>query len=60
MTINWLADKERLVGIAPKAIKTFTLNISEARMNQIVLITVLGIPLLVAFLGIGVWSLRRR
>jgi hypothetical protein len=60
MTINWLADKERLVGIAPKAIKTFTLNISDAHMNQIVLITVLGIPMLAALLGVGVWSLRRR
>jgi hypothetical protein len=60
MTINWLADKERLVGIAPKAIKTFTLNISDAHMNQIVLITVLGIPLLAALLGVGVWSMRRR
>jgi ABC-type uncharacterized transport system len=60
MTVNWLADKERLVGIAPKAIKTFTLNISDAHLNQIVLITVLGIPLLAALLGVAVWSLRRR
>ena len=59
MSINWLADREQLVAIAPKAPRTFSLNLSDAQMNQIVLLTVVGIPMLVALLGTGVWALRR-
>ncbi len=60
MCVNWLADREQLIAIAPKATRTFTLNLSNAQMNEIVLLTVAGIPLLIALLGLGVWSLRRR
>ncbi|HZC59009.1 MAG TPA: hypothetical protein VE154_03375, partial [Chthoniobacterales bacterium] len=60
MMVNWLADREQLVSIPPKAIKTFTLNLSEGRMNEIVLVTVAGFPLLAALLGLGIWSVRRR
>src|SRR5208283_4376695 len=54
MMVNWLADREQLVSIPPKAIKTFTLNLSEGRMNKIVLVTVVGFPLLAALLGLGI------
>jgi ABC-type uncharacterized transport system len=60
MSVNWLADREQLVGIAPKAARTFTLNLSDGQMNEIVLLTVVGIPMLIALLGLGVWSMRRR
>jgi hypothetical protein len=60
MCVNWLADREQLIAIAPKASRTFTLNLSNAQMNEIVLLTVAGIPMLIALLGLGVWSLRRR
>jgi hypothetical protein len=60
MSVNWLADREQLVGIAPKAARTFTLNLSDRQMNEIVLLTVAGIPMLIALLGLGVWSMRRR
>jgi hypothetical protein len=60
MSVNWLADREQLVGIAPKAARTFTLNLSDGQMNEIVLLTVVGIPTLIALLGLGVWSMRRR
>jgi hypothetical protein len=60
MSVNWLADREQLVGIAPKAARTFTLNLSARQMNEIVLLTVAGIPMLIALLGLGVWSMRRR
>jgi uncharacterized iron-regulated membrane protein len=36
------------------------LNLSEAQMNQIVLLTVAGVPLLMALLGCLVWIVRRR
>ena len=60
MSVNWLADREQLVGIAPKAARTFTLNLSDGQMNEIVLLTVVGIPMLIGLLGLGVWSMRRR
>jgi hypothetical protein len=60
MSINWLADREQLVAIAPKAPKAFTLNLSDAQMSQIVLLTVVAIPMLIALLGAGVWTLRRQ
>jgi hypothetical protein len=60
MSVNWLADREQLVGIAPKAARTFTLNLSDRQMYEIVLLTVAGIPMLIALLGLGVWSMRRR
>ena len=60
MTINWLADREQLVAIAPKAARTFTLNLSDGQMSEIVLLTVAGIPMLIGLLGLSVWSIRRR
>jgi hypothetical protein len=36
------------------------LNLSKAQMNEIVLLTVAGIPMVMALLGLGVWSLRRQ
>jgi hypothetical protein len=35
------------------------LNLSVAQMNQIVLLTVGGVPLLMALLGCAVWMMRR-
>jgi ABC-type uncharacterized transport system len=59
MSINWLADREELAAIAPKSPRAFTLNLSDVQMSQIVLLTVVGIPMVVALLGAGVWALRR-
>ena len=50
----------QLLAIAPKTARTFTLNLSDGQMNEIVLLTVAGIPMLVGLLGLGVWSIRRR
>jgi len=60
LSVNWLADREQLLAIAPKAPGTFMLNLSVAQMNQIVLLTVGGVPLLMALLGCAVWVVRRR
>ena len=59
MSLNWLADREQLAAIAPKAPRSFSLNLTDAQMNQIVFLTVVGIPMLIALLGVGVWTLRR-
>jgi hypothetical protein len=60
MCINWLADREQLIAIAPKPARTFMLNLSDAQMNEIVLLVLAGIPMAVALLGLGVWFLRRQ
>jgi hypothetical protein len=60
LCLNWLADREKLLAIAPKEIRTFTLSLSELQMDQIVMITVAGIPLLVGILGLSIWIVRRR
>jgi hypothetical protein len=60
LSINWLADREKLLAIAPKEPRSFTLSLSDAQMNRIVLLTVGGIPLLVGLLGTGIWMIRRR
>jgi ABC-type uncharacterized transport system len=60
LSVNWLADRDQLLAIAPKAPGTFMLNLSNAQMNQIVLLTVAGVPILMALLGCAVWIVRRR
>ena len=60
LSINWLADRDQLLAISPKAPGIFMLNLSESQMNQIVLLTVAGVPVLVALLGCVVWIARRR
>jgi hypothetical protein len=60
LSLNWLTDRERFLAIAPKTPRSFTLNLSNAQMNRIVLITVGGLPLLVGLLGVAVWTIRRR
>jgi ABC-type uncharacterized transport system involved in gliding motility auxiliary subunit len=60
LSINWLADRDQLLAIAPKTPGTFMLNLSAAQMNHIVLLTVAGVPLLMALLGCAVWVVRRR
>jgi ABC-type uncharacterized transport system len=60
LSVNWLADREQLLAIAPKSPGTFMLNLSAAQMNQIVLLTVGGVPLVMALLGCAMWVVRRR
>ncbi|HEX5176705.1 MAG TPA: GldG family protein [Chthoniobacteraceae bacterium] len=57
--LNWMLNREELVGVAPKERKTFTLQLSEKQIGNIAL-TVMGlIPGLVALLGFAQWWQRR-
>jgi ABC-type uncharacterized transport system involved in gliding motility auxiliary subunit len=57
--LNWMLNREELVGVAPKERKTFTLQLSEKQIGNIAL-TVMGlIPAIVAVLGIVQWWQRR-
>jgi hypothetical protein len=57
--LNWMLNREELVGVAPKERKTFTLQLSEKQIGNIAL-TVMGlIPGIVALLGVAQWWQRR-
>jgi hypothetical protein len=58
-SLNWLLEREQLIGIAPKQVKTFTLNLPEAQVQQLFWMTILALPGAVAFIGVIVWWRRR-
>ena len=58
--IDWLLDREELIGIAPKESKMFTLNLTEDQIGSIALLTMIAMPGIVALFGIAVWWKRRR
>jgi hypothetical protein len=57
--LNWLLNREELIGVAPKERKTFALNLSEKQIANIALTVMGAIPGLVAILGLAQWWQRR-
>ena len=58
--LNWLLEREALIGIAPKQVKNFSLNVPEEQMRTILATMVFGFPACAAVLGVFVWWMRRR
>ena len=58
--LNWLLEREALIGIAPKQVQNFTLNIPEEQMRTILGTMVFGLPICMAAIGVLVWWVRRR
>jgi hypothetical protein len=58
--LNWLLNREELIGIPPKAEQQFTLNLTEDQLQRIELLVMLIIPATVAMVGGVVWVQRRR
>ena len=58
--INWLGEREALVGIPPKAVKNLNLNIPEDAVSKLFYVLILAIPGVCALLGFLVWWWRRR
>jgi len=58
--IDWLLDREELIGIAPKESKTFSLNLTDDQIGNIVLLTMFAMPGIIALFGLAVWWKRRR
>lgn len=56
---NWLFDRGRLTGVAPKVVQHFTLNLTDAQMRSLTLYTMIAIPGAAALMGLIAW-LRRR
>lgn len=57
--IDWLLDREELIGIAPKVNRTFALNLTDAQVSNLAMLTVVTIPAIIAVIGFGVWWRRR-
>jgi len=58
--MNWLVDREELIGIPPRLVQNFTLNITDAQVSRLALFALIIIPAGAAFIGIGTWLQRRR
>jgi ABC-type uncharacterized transport system involved in gliding motility auxiliary subunit len=57
--LNWLLDREDVIGIPPKEKTTLTISLDEKQLRNIA-IWVMGIvPGIVALFGLIVWSQRR-
>lgn len=58
-TINWMSDRDDLIGIAPKPVKEFSLNLTEDQISRMTMLVMGAIPGLAAILGLLVWWRRR-
>lgn len=58
--LNWLLDREELIGISAKPQQQARLPLTLPQLHRLFWISVLGIPMLIALIGTGVWFRRRR
>ena len=58
--LNWILDRGHLAGIAPKAVRAFSLNLTDLETGRIALYTLVVIPAAAALAGLIVWWRRRR
>ena len=58
-SVDWLLDREQLIGIAPKVKRTFSLNLTDAQVSNIAMLTMGVIPGIVAVFGFALWWKRR-
>ena len=57
--LNWLLDREEVIGIPPKEKKEVTLSLDEKQLRSIALSVMVFLPGIVAFLGlISFWQRR--
>ena len=57
--LNWMMNRERLIGITPKARPLYRIQLTPKQHDLIFWVTGLLAPLLVLVLGLSVWSSRR-
>lgn len=58
-SLNWLLAREQLIGIAPKEVKKYTLNLPPEQEQTIFWVSVLAVPGFFALVGVLVWWRRR-
>ncbi|MEI6560806.1 MAG: GldG family protein [Verrucomicrobiota bacterium] len=59
-SLNWLLDREEVIGIAPKTAHNLSLNLTQAQLSLMALLVMGAIPAGAGVLGIIVWLKRRR
>lgn len=59
-SLNWMLDRGHLARIAPKSVRAFSLNLTDAETGRIALYTLVVIPALAVLAGLAVWWRRRR
>jgi ABC-type uncharacterized transport system involved in gliding motility auxiliary subunit len=57
--LNWLLDREEVMGIPPKEKKNLTISLDEKQMRNIALGVMGVVPGIVALFGLLVWWQRR-
>lgn len=58
-SVNWLMNREELIGIAPKIPKTLTFSLDEASLQNLRWLILVLMPLIPAVIGFAVWWRRR-
>ena len=58
-SINWLLNREQLIGIAPKIPQTLTFSLNEDALRNLLWVILVLIPAVPALLGLLVWWRRR-
>ncbi|MDQ6913238.1 MAG: GldG family protein [Verrucomicrobiota bacterium] len=58
-SINWLLNREQLIGIAPKVPKTLTFMLEDNAMRNLRWLILVLMPLVPALIGLAVWWQRR-
>jgi hypothetical protein len=57
--LNWLLDREDVIGIAPREKKTVTLSLNEKQLADLALAVMGILPGIVVVCGLLNWSQRR-
>ena len=57
--VNWLLNREQLIGIAPKVSQTLTFSLDENALRNLRWLILVVMPLIPAVLGFAVWWRRR-
>jgi ABC-type uncharacterized transport system involved in gliding motility auxiliary subunit len=57
--LNWLLDREELVGIPPKEKKNIALSLDEKQLRNLAVAVMVAVPGFVALLGLLNWWQRR-
>jgi gliding motility-associatede transport system auxiliary component len=58
-TVHWIVGDEALISIRPKVAEKGKLTITQNKLTAIFMVTVVLLPAVVLFSGIGVWLKRR-
>ena len=59
-SLNWLVDRETLVGIPPKAPEQVRLNLTRGELSRIFWLVLVGLPGLALATGVAIYYRRRR